>query len=164
MRKKNTKSLGKPYPLPPERTVHYSRKKNLQPIPNVGQVYHCFDDGKVRFSRLYLVEVIETLGEMEFKRKYPEEFKNWLEISKSHYWLYSRSTDKFVVANCKESNEHPLGIFVRTKQGGWFGIGDWFNSGLLDVTGELYKDLVKSIDNFDYSDEEKKRLIEEYTI
>ena len=152
MSKKNTKSSGKPYPLPPERTVIYSRKKNLQPIPNVGQVYHCFDDGKVRFSRLYLVEVIETLGQMEFKRKYPEEFKNWLE------------TSKFVVANCHESNEHPLGIFVRTKQGGWFGIGNWFNSGLLDVTGELYEDLVKSIDNFDYSDEEKKRLIEEYTI
>lgn len=164
MSKRNTKSLGKPYPLPPERTVHYNRKKNLQPIPNVGQVYHCFDDGKIRFSRLYLVEVIETLGQMQFKKKYPEEFKYWIETSKSHYWLYSRRTDKFIVANCYESEDYPLGIFVRTKQGGWFGIGNLFNSGELDVTGELWNNLVANIDNFDYTEEEKNQLIKEYTI
>lgn len=160
MRKKNNKH---PYPLP-TRTVLYSRKKMLEPIPEVGRKYHCFDDGKIRFSRIYFVEITEVLGQMQFKKKYPKEFKRWLEVSKEHYWLYSRSTDKFVVAKCYETEKEPLGVFVRTKQGMWFGIGDWFNSGLLDVSGKAFHYLVDNIDHFDYTEEGKKELIEKWKL
>ena len=142
MRKlRNKKNI---YPLP-RRTVVYSHKKNIQPIPIVGKKYHCFDDGKITFSRHYIVEVSEVLGHNAFKRKYPKEFKKYLEVSKGHYWLYSRSTDYFVV--CEHGEDDKMGVFVRTKQGGWFGIGDWYNCGELDVKGNLWKNLVDNEEN-----------------
>lgn len=149
------------YPLK-ERTVHYSHKKNVQQVPVVGKKYHCFDDGKITFSRHYIVKVDYVLGQMAFKRKYPELFQKYLQVSKDHYWLYSRSTDYFVV--CENGENDKLGVFVRTKQGGWFGIGNWRNSGKLDISGELWENLVGNIDDFDYTEEEKKKLIEEGTI
>lgn len=159
MRKiRNKKNI---YPLE-ERTVRYSHKKNLKPIPIIGKKYHCFDDGKITFSRHYIVEITEVLGQMEFKRKYPTLFEEYLKTTKSHYWLYSRSTDFFVICEHGENNE--LGVFVRTKQGGWFGIGSYWNCGTLDVSGKLWENLVENIDNFDYNDEEKKKLIEEGNI
>ena len=150
------------YPLP-DRTVLYSRKKHIKPIPEIGKKYHCFDDGKITFSRHYIIKVDEVLGYMEFKRKYPKQFKNYIQQSKEHYWLYSRSTDKFIVTYEGENNE--FGVFVRTKQGGWFGIGTgWYNNGLLDVTGKLWENLILHIDDFDYNEEEKKCIIKENTI
>jgi hypothetical protein len=145
---------------PLERTVQYSRKKNLQPIPEVGKKYHCFDDGKITFSRHYMVQVDEVLGYIQFKKKYPEEFQYYCQQSKRCYWLYSRSTDKFIITHKGENNE--FGVFVRTKQGGWFGIGDWYNCGRLDVTGNLWNNLIANIDKFDYTEEEKKNILKEY--
>jgi len=165
MSKKNTRGTEyqKPngYPLP-TRTVLYSRKKHIQPIPEVGKRYHCFDDGKITFSRHYIVEVSRVIGYMEFKRDYPELFKSYLEESKRCYWLYSRRSDKFVI--CDEGEDGNPEVFVRTKQGGWFSIGDFFNSGRLDVTGRLWENLLKWIDDFDYTEEEKEEIIREGTI
>ena len=149
------------YPLP-DKTVLYSRKKHLEPVPEAGKRYHCFDDGKIRFSRHYIIEVSEVLGYMQFKKKYPELFKDYCEVSKDCYWLYSRNTDKFIVAEKGENDE--LGVFVRTKQGDWFGIGNLNNSGTLDVTGKNWKWLVDNINLFNYTDAEKQRLISENTI
>lgn len=162
MSKKNTKSPNSPYPLPPERTVHYSRKKYIKPVPEVGKKYHCFDDGKITFSRHFIIQVDEVLGYMKFKKKYPELFQQYVRQVKSHYWLYSTHSDKFVITH-KGENDKP-GVYVRTKQGEWFGIGYYWNSATLDVTGELWNNLVANIDNFDYTEEEKNQLIKEYTI
>lgn len=150
------------YPLP-TRTVLYSHKKHMKPIPEVGKKYHCFDDGKITFSRHYIIKVDEVLGYMEFKRKYPEQFKLYMKESKNCYWLYSRSSDKFVITHEGENNE--FGVFVRTKQGGWFGIGPgWYNSGKLDVTGKLWDNLVSRIDDFNYTNEEKMQILKENII
>lgn len=149
------------YPLP-TRIILYSHKKHLQPIPEVGKRYHCFDDGKITFSRHFIIKVDEVLGHQQFKKKYPEEFLHYREAVKLSYWIYSTHSDKFIITHNGENNE--LGVYVRTKQGGWFGIGDWFNSALLDVTGKIWDGLVKNIDNFDYSQEEKEKLIKENTI
>lgn len=164
MSKKNQKHKVKPdngYPLP-QRTVLYSHKKHMQPVPEVGKKYHCFDDGKIKFSRHYIIEVSEVLSYMAFKKKYPKMFQDYLEVTKDHYWLYSRSTDWFVI--CEHGEDNKPGVYTRTKQGGWFGIGDLFNCGRLDVTGELWNDLVAHIDEWDYTEEEKKRILEENTI
>ena len=154
------------YPLP-DRTVLYSKKKYLKPIPQVGKRYHCFDDGKVTFSRHYIVKIKEVLGQMAFKKKYPSLFKTYLEESKDCYWLYSRSTDVFVVSEAEQDRDGyaPIEVFVRTKQGGWFSISDnWLYSGRLDITSELWDYLVKYIDDYDYTEEEKKEIIKEGTI
>ena len=149
------------YPLP-RRTVLYSRKKHMQPVPEVGRRYHCFDDGKITLSRHYIVRIDEVLDHMAFKRKYPELFQRYIETAKNHYWLYSRRTDKFVVTH--DGENHELGVFVRTKQGGWFSIGDYFNSGTLDVTGRLWDGIVANIDDFDMTEEEKAMFIQENCI
>lgn len=164
MSKKNKRQFGKKpsiYPLP-ERTVHYSHKTSLQPVPEIGKKYHCFDDGKITFSRHYIIKVDEVLNHMEFKRKYPELFQRYIKEARNHYWLFSRRTDKFIVTYSGENGETE--VFVRTKQGGWFSIGSLFNSGKLDVTSRLWEYLVSNIDNFDYSAEEKEQLIRENTI
>lgn len=163
MSKKNIKRSRRKnniYPLP-DRTVLYNRKKHLEPIPEVGKQYHCFDDGKIRFSRHFIIQVDEVLGFIQFRKKYPELFKTYTERAKQSYWLFT-SSDKFVITFKGENNE--LGVYVRTKQGDWFGIGPWYNSATLDVTGKLWENLVANIDNFDYTEEEKKKLIEENTI
>lgn len=157
--KKKTKNYI--YPLP-EKTVIYNHKKHLKPIPEVGKRYHCFDDSKITFSRHFIIRIDEVLGHMAFKKKYPELFEQYRENVKRSYWLYSTHSDKFVVTYKGENDE--LGVYVRTKQGGWFGVGNWWNSATLDVTGKLWENLVANIDNFDYTEEEKRKLIEENTI
>lgn len=164
MSKKNKCQFGKKpniYPLP-ERTVHYSHKTSLQPVPEVGKKYHCFDDGKITFSRHFIIQVDEVLGHQQFKKKYPEEFELYREVVKGCYWLYSTHNDKFIITHKGENDK--LGVYVRTKQGGWFGIGLYWDSATLDVTGELWENLVANIDNFDYTEEEKEQLIKEGTI
>jgi hypothetical protein len=103
-----------------------------------------------------------VLGFMALKKKYPKLFEQYVESTKRSYWLYSTHSDKFVITYKGENNE--LGVYVRTKQGGWFGAGAWWNSATLDVTGELWNDLIADIDNYDYTEEEKKQFIEENTI
>ena len=146
----------------PSRTVLYSHKKHLKPIPEVGKKYHCFDDGKITFSRHFIIQVDEVLGHQQFKKRYPNEFKAYRKAVKGHYWLYSTHSDKFIITHKGENDE--LGVYVRTKQGEWFGIGDLWNSAVLDVTRELWDGLVNRIDDFEYTEEEKKRLIKENTI
>lgn len=149
------------YPLP-VRTVLYSHKKHLQLVPEVGKKYHCFDDGKITFSRHYIIQVDEVLGHQQFRKKYPKEFKLYREAVKGHYWLYSTHSDKFIVTHQGENDE--LGVYVRTKQGGWFGIGNWWNAGTLDVSGKLWNWLIEHINDFNYTDKEKEQLIKEGTI
>ena len=151
----------KPYPVV-ERTVIYNRKRHKMPVPEVGKKYHCFDDGKIRFSRHYIVEISEVLSYCAFKKKYPKLFKKYTSLVKMCYWLYAKSTDFFVV--CEKGENGEPAVFVRTKDGGWFSIGDFINSGELDVTGELWKDLIEHIDDFDLTLEEKKRIIKEENI
>ena len=149
------------YPLP-TRTVLYNHKKHLKPIPEVGKKYHCFDDGKITFSRNFIIQVDEVLGHQQFRKKYPTYFKVYRAVVKNCYWLYSTHSDKFVITYKGENDE--FGVYVRTKQGGWFGIGGYCNSATLDVTGELWNNLVANIDNFSYTKEEKKQIIKEGTI
>ena len=163
MSNKNKTKGRKPtiYPLP-TRTVLYSRKKYMTPVPEVGKKYHCFDDGKITFSRHFIIQVDEVLGYVQFKKKYPNEFKQYVKKAKQCYWLYSTHSDKFVITYAGDNDE--LGVYVRTKQGGWFGVGSWFNSAELDSTGEIWNSLVEHIDDFSYTDEEKEQIIKEGTI
>lgn len=149
------------YPLP-QRTVLYSHKKHIQPVPEVGKKYHCFDDGKITFSRHFIIQVDEILGHQQFKKKYPEEFQQYRQAVKNCYWLYSTHSDKFVITYNGENDE--LGVYVRTKQGGWFGIGDYWNSARLDVTGKIWETLISQADDFDYNKEELERIIKENTL
>lgn len=150
------------YPLP-KRTVLYSHKKDLKPVPEVGKRYHCFDDGKITLSRHFIIKVDEVLGYMQFRKKYPKLFEMYVENVKRCYWLYSTHSDKFAITHEGENGEP--GAYVRTKQGGWFGAGNWWNSALLDVDSTTWDNMIANArDWFGCSEEEIQRLIEENSL
>ena len=55
-----------------DRTIVFlnNYKYKPKPIPEVGKRYHCFDDGKITFSRHFIIKVDEVLGFMQFKKQY----------------------------------------------------------------------------------------------
>lgn len=54
---------------------------------------------------------------------------------------------------------------MRTKQGGWFGCGNWFNSAKLDVTGECWQNMLNSMIKYEtYTPEEIENIIKENAI
>ena len=64
----------------------------------------------------------------------------WKREVKDCDWLYKPKTDYFIIANIRGYDDDDV-IFCRTKSGAWFSINYphiWM-SGLLDVTGEIYK-------------------------
>ena len=163
MSKKNSQKYRKKniYPLP-KRTVLYSHKKDLKPVPEAGKRYHCFDDGKITFSRHFIIKVDEVLGHMQFRKKYPKLFEMYMENVKMCYWLYSTHSDKFVIAHEGENGEP--GVYVRTKQGDWFGAGSWWNSALLDIDSTIWDNMIANAKDWGYSKEETQRLVEENSL
>lgn len=107
----------------------------MKEIPKVGNTYKCFDDGKVSHSRLYTVDVVEVVAFDDIDEKTKD---NWLKLVKRCYWLFAKKTDFFIKT---ENGEDGDTVFVRTKCGGWFSIGDYMNSGRLDIDGKLTEKL-----------------------
>lgn len=103
----------------------------MKDVPKIGNTYNCFDDGKITHSRLYTVDVVEVIP---FNQIDKETLTNWKEEINQCYWLYAKKTDYFVKT---ENGEDGDAVFVRTKDGGWFSIGQFMNSGRLDVDGKL---------------------------
>lgn len=87
---------------------------------------------------------------MQYKKKYPEEFKTWLSEKKSCDFLYRDMTDYFVNAVNKDNTEE-IFTFVRSKIKPlqWFSFGGFLTDGVLDVTNELTNELNERINNSD---------------
>ena len=101
-------------------------------LPKIGKTYDCYDDGKIRSSRRYDVEIKEIIPFESASDELLEEWKNAIADSD---WLFAKETDYFIIADCYEQgiNNITTSIFVRTIDGEWFSIGDFWNSGLLVV-------------------------------
>ncbi len=100
-------------------------------IPEINKVYNCFDDGKIRHSRLYQVTVKEIIP---FEEIDEDTLEQWRDEVEQCYWLYAKETDYFI----KTDNGSDIETFVRTKNGGWFSMG-FMCSGRLDIDGSLMK-------------------------
>jgi len=111
----------------------------MENIPEVGKEYNCFDDGKIRCSRLYTVKVEATIPFEEGKSD-EDMFKQWEEEVKNCYWLYKETTDYFIIS---ENSDGEKETFVRTKNDRWFSMG-FLSSGLLDVDGSLTKQMAEN--------------------
>ena len=107
----------------------------MKEVPKVNKTYNCFDDGKITHSRLYTVDVKEVIP---FDDIDDATFKDWLEEVNNCYWLYAKETDYFVRT---DNGEDGKAIFVRTIDGGWFSIGNFMNSGRLDIDSKLTEKL-----------------------
>jgi hypothetical protein len=107
------------------------RKYATLDIPELGKIYQCFDDGKIKRSRQYSVEIT---GISKFNtitdKNYLREWKNEVKSCPS---LYNKSTDYFVNGYSKELDVEIT--FVRCVNDGWFSFG--LESGRLDIDGEL---------------------------
>ena len=102
-------------------------------LPEIGKTYNCFDDGKISKSRMYQVTITEIIP---FEKADNELLQLWKEEGLPSYWLFEK-TDYFIKFTSNEFKDEPNGVFARTKNGGWFGLGNFWNSGRLDIDGSL---------------------------
>jgi hypothetical protein len=110
-------------------------------LPEVGQTYYAYDDGKVRKSRECQVTIDCYINPCDAGIKL---IKAWQEEVHNAYFLYNRWTDYFVRAFIA-GTETPV-YFVRTLDGSWFSIPyEEENSEcdlLLDIDGSLHNSIV----------------------
>ena len=107
-------------------------------LPEIGKTYNCFDDGKISKSRMYQVTIDEIIP---FEKANNELLQLWKEEGVPSYWLFEK-TDCFIKFTSNEFKDEPNGVFARTKDGGWFGLGNYWNSGRLDIDGSLTDSLL----------------------
>lgn len=106
-------------------------------LPEIGKTYNCFDDGKIRESRMYQVTINEIIP---FEKADKQLLELWENEGLSSYWLFDK-TDYFIKFTSNEFVDEPNGVFARTKDGGWFGLGNYWNSGRLDIDNSLTESL-----------------------
>lgn len=135
--------------------------QKLKPIPEVGKFYHFFDDGKLSPGRHYICKVEQIVSESnandiiikdipvwddnnECYRENSTLADCWLKEKECNNWIYAPITDYFVEVSCPKYDKYNL-WFARAKDGGWFSldIQSGWQGGRLDVTGEIYDDIIK---------------------
>ena len=108
---------------------------DTQRIPIIGNLYKYFDDGKIKHSRMYDVEIIDIC---KYEDADKELIKLWIEEVKYCDWIYKDTTDLFingVICMC-DGDEKEV-TFVRTIDDDWFSLGFW--AGRLDLDGKLFE-------------------------
>ena len=120
----------------------------IMPEPEVGKIYHGFDDGKIRLSRLVDWKITKRLDLDNDKVS-----KHLLEVIqrdiKDCYWLFD--TEQTIIFHAKAVDEKgkydkQIGTcyFIRTKSGGWFSAyANMFWWCELDVDNRWYNELIK---------------------
>ena len=114
--------------------------------PEVGKVYHVFDDGKCTWVRHRLEKCVEVIPYYEFTRH--KMYPVWLSCLAECSWLnlYSQTTDCIVV--CKvldDALKDKLMYYTRTNDGGWFGFGTMLDDGRLDFDRSRWKFLIDCV-------------------
>ena len=129
--------------------IGYDTKMNpIMPEPEVGKIYHSFDDGKIRLSRLIDWKIVKRIDLDNDKVS-----KNLLKILQKEIeecdWIFdSEQTIIYRAYAVDENGKYDRSIgycyYLRTKEGGWFGANArllcWCE---LDVDNRWYNELVK---------------------
>ena len=120
----------------------------IMPEPEVGKVYHSFDDGKIRLSRLVDWKITKRIDLDNDKVS-----KNLLRVLQKEieesYWIFdSEQTIIFYAKAVDENGRYDKQIgtcyFIRTKEGGWFSAySNTCGCCELDVDNRWYNELVK---------------------
>lgn len=115
----------------------------LSRVPNCGERFHFFDDGKTSPSRHFIVEIDRVIS---WDQVHSEDLlKEIITEQKDCNWLYAPVTDYVIHGQLLGTGIEPL-WFIRTKDGGWFSIGFW--AGELDIDGLKFKEVID--DQFKY--------------
>lgn len=91
-------------------------------LPELYKKYDCYDDGIITESRKYQILITDIIPFNKADKKLIESWRN--EICNFPN-LFSTETDYFIFAVSYEQWCPKVEIFVRTKDGGWFGLGEW---------------------------------------
>ena len=91
-------------------------------LPELYKKYDCYDDGKITESRKYQVLITDIIS---FKDANPDLVRAWHNMIIDFDQLYAKETDYFIFAVSYEWWYPQVEIFVRTIDGGWFGLGEW---------------------------------------
>lgn len=138
-------------------------------VPEVGKIYHVFDDGKVTLMRHFLVKCKEVIPfkALSTDPKYKDVFESWQEAVKEIDWVFNPTTDYVVLCETFDEDtesvvpdDGPL-YYARTHYWGWFGFGTMLDDGVLDVNRELWDSLYKDSRNsemFDYTEQDLATL------
>ena len=126
-------------------------KSKPMPEPEVGKIYHGFDDGKIRLSRLINWKIVQRIDldndkvSKNLLRVLQKEIKECDELFDTEQTIIYRAyaVDK----NGKYDREIGYCYFIRTKDGGWFGANNGFWNCELDVDNRWYNELIKENGN-----------------
>ena len=127
--------------------IGWGNKMNpIMPEPEVGKIYHSFDDGKIRLSRLVDWKIIQRI-DLDNDKVSKYLLRLIQKEIKECYWLFD--TEQTIIyrayavdKNGKYNREIGYCYYLRTKDGGWFGV-NYFWSCKLDVDNRWYNELVK---------------------
>lgn len=129
--------------------IGWDTKMNpIMPEPEVGKIYHGFDDGKIRLSRLIDWKITKRI-DLD-NDKVSKHLVQVLQRDIKHcHWLFDTEQTiifhaKAVDANGKYDKQVGTCYFIRTKEGGWFSAyANMFWWCELDVDNRWYNDLIK---------------------
>jgi len=127
------------------------------PAPEVGKIYKCFDDGKIRLSRLdyWRIDKAIDLDNEEVDEELLEDLAYEID---SCYWLYAPEQHIIYKATMvnkdgstyryEKGDEPTECYFLRTKNKEWFGTG-FLIAGLLDTDDYYYNDLMEELKKYE---------------
>lgn len=125
--------------------------KKPMPEPEVGKIYHGFDDGKIRLSRLIDWKILERI-DLD-NDEVDQELLDDLQKEILHfYWVFSPEQTIIFKAQAVDDEgnfDAEIGdcYFIRTQSGGWFGaLANLFFWCELDVDNRWYNKLIKEQD------------------
>lgn len=135
--------------------------ETLKKLPEVGELYNHYNDGKITPSRHSVVKVTAVVPYNEVDNEIKDII---LEEQKNCDWLYAQTTDYVIFAEAvnEDDSEYKNRVYIRTIDGGWFSIDykTFLESGRLDIDHTL-TDIVKNDlleENYDYSPEETEEI------
>ena len=106
----------------------------MESLPIIGKEYDCYDDGKIWESRKYKVVIKDIIP---IKDANCDLVNPWIYAKHVSPHLFAKRTDYLIVADDYEREPTiTKQIFARTKDGGWFGVGRFFNCGRLFVNNK----------------------------
>lgn len=141
----------------------------LSKIPQEGQYYYFFDDGKICMSRCYkafvnkvlpsnfedkniynisrggkIINLFDILSQSVNRHRQSKNFivLNTPNIEPGQPYLYAEKTDYFIECLIPDYDDNSI-WFTRDVNGGWFSmdIDSGWSGGILDVDFELYKEM-----------------------
>ena len=134
---------------------------NLKQVPEVGKIYHFWDDGKTSDSRHYLARCDEIIyikdaRNIKVKRDGKEMslLDIWISEKTNHPWIMQRTTDYIIKCSIPVYDNDPI-YFARSTDGGWFSMNvtGWWQSGILDIDDSIYNSIIDECYNngWDYT-------------